>query len=416
MNGLDVWLIQTGEPLPLNHGVRKMRTALLADKLINRGHSIFWWASAFEHQRKVWISRRDKEFRINSRYTIRVIRGTGYKKNYSLLRYLDHIVIAQKFRNQCTKIKTPDIIIASTPCHHLAYESVIFANKADIPIIVDIRDPWPDLFLNPLKKMKLEKLGRLVLSYDFYKVSKMLRRADVLTSTSKGFLDWGLHKAKRSRNGLNKVFYTAYQNNHQRSNSEFQYDKNKKIFIYLGTFGKSYELDLIVDVAQRFQCNNCKDIAFVIVGTGEQYGKIKLKASKLHNVILTGWLEKEDILRVLHAAWAGIVPCNSVKNTIPNKIFEYLSAGLPIISSLEGEIEQAIEKQQLGCNYSSGDAEGLYNAIQYLASDPLQRDRMSSNALKFYENYGDADRVYSQYATYIETLMTSHAPSNSLPS
>lgn len=415
MHGLDVWLIQTGEPLPLNQGVRKMRTALLADKLINRGHSIFWWASAFEHQRKVWISRRDKEFRINSRYTIRVIRGIGYKKNYSLLRYLDHIVVAQKFRNQCWKIKTPDIIVASTPCHHLAYESVVFANKANIPIIVDIRDPWPDIFLSPLKKMKLEKVGRLALSYDFYKLSKMLRRADVLTSTSEGFLDWGLHKAKRSRNGLDKAFYTAYQHNHQRPNFEFQHVKNKKIFIYIGTFGKSYELDLIVDVAQRFQRSNYKDIAFVIAGTGEQYGKIKLRASKLNNVTLTGWLEKEDILKVLHTAWAGIVPCNMAENTLPNKIFEYLSAGLPVISSLEGEIEQLIEKQQLGCNYSSGDAEGLYNAIQHLASNPLQRDRMSSNALQFYDNYGDADKVYSQYAEYIETAMKSHTDSNSLP-
>jgi glycosyltransferase involved in cell wall biosynthesis len=243
----------------------------------------------------------------------------------------------------------------------------------------------------------------------------MLRRSDVLTSTSAGFLDWGLHKAKRTRNSLNKVFYTAYQNNHQRTGFESQAVNNKKIFIYLGTFGRSYELDLIVEVARRFQCNNRKDIAFVIVGTGEQYGKIKLKASRLKNVTLTGWLEKEDMLKVLHTAWAGIVPCNSIENTIPNKMFEYLSAGLPIISSLEGEVEQLIEKQQLGCNYSSGDAEGLYNAVQYLASHPLQRGRMSSNALKFYDNYGDADKVYAKYAEYIETVMKSHTASNALP-
>lgn len=414
MHGLDVWLIQTGEPLPLYHGVRKMRTALLADKLIERGHSVFWWASAFEHQRKVWISRRDKEFKINSRYTIRVIRGIGYRKNYSLLRYLDHIVIAKKFRSQCRKTKKPDIIIASTPCHHLAYESVIFANQANIPIIVDIRDPWPDIFLNPLRKMKLEKMGQLFLSYDFYKVSSMLRRADVLTSTSKGFLDWGLLKAKRVRDGLNKVFYTAYQKNLQRPDFEFQPVGNKKIFVYVGTFGRSYELELILDVAQRFQRNNCSDIAFVIVGTGEQFLKIKTKASKLNNVILPGWLETEEIAKVLHSAWAGIVPCNSVKNTIPNKIFEYFSAGLPVISSLEGEIEQIIEKQQLGCNYRSGDAEGLYHAVRKMASDKIQRDRLSSNALNFYNQHGDADKVYSNYAEYIEKIMESFNISHTL--
>ncbi len=53
---MNIWLIQIGEPLPLEAGVRKMRTALLADKLLERGHSVYWWASAFEHQRKKWIS------------------------------------------------------------------------------------------------------------------------------------------------------------------------------------------------------------------------------------------------------------------------------------------------------------------------------------------------------------------------
>ncbi len=411
MSILDVWLIQTGEPLPIHHGVRKMRTALLADKLCDRGHSVYWWASAFEHQRKLWISRKDKEFRINSRYTIRTIRGIGYRKNYSFLRYVDHLVVANRFRQLCRKIKRPDIIIASTPCHHLAYESVMFANAANIPVIVDIRDPWPDIFLNPLKKFKMEKLGRIALSYDFYKVSKMLSRTDGLTSTSKGFLNWGLEKARRSHNGMNKVFYTGYQKNRQQLNVDLEIFQNKKIFAFLGTFGKSYELDLILDVAQRFE-DNKDDIMFIIVGTGEQYGKIKYRVSKLRNVILTGWLDKEDLHKVLDSAWAGIVPCNSVKDTIPNKIFEYLSAGLPVISSLEGEIEQLIEKQQIGCNYRPGDVEGLYNAVQYLASDQMHRARLSSNALRFYEKFGDADRVYSGYVEYIENIMASRTISS----
>jgi hypothetical protein len=43
---MQIWLIQTGEPLALQPEVRKMRTGLLADHLVARGHQVRWWVSA----------------------------------------------------------------------------------------------------------------------------------------------------------------------------------------------------------------------------------------------------------------------------------------------------------------------------------------------------------------------------------
>ena len=64
---MNIWLMQTGEPLPLKNGVRKMRTAVLGDKLLERGHRVLWWASAFEHQQKRLVSEKDKTFSISQR-------------------------------------------------------------------------------------------------------------------------------------------------------------------------------------------------------------------------------------------------------------------------------------------------------------------------------------------------------------
>lgn len=46
---MNIWLIQIGEILPLEEKAKKMRTALLADKLVERGYSVLWWTSAFDH-------------------------------------------------------------------------------------------------------------------------------------------------------------------------------------------------------------------------------------------------------------------------------------------------------------------------------------------------------------------------------
>ena len=48
---MHIWLIQIGEPLPLGNRTRLMRTGLLAEQFLARGHTVLWWASAFEHHR-----------------------------------------------------------------------------------------------------------------------------------------------------------------------------------------------------------------------------------------------------------------------------------------------------------------------------------------------------------------------------
>ena len=409
MKKLKIWLLQTGEPLPIQNAARKMRTALLAEKLAARGHDLLWWGSAFEHQRKIWISDKDRDFQVTANYAIYVLRGLGYKNNISLIRYFDHLVVARKFRNQSRKFDRPDIIVASMPCYHLAYEGMRYAQRNRILLLVDIRDLWPDIFVNPLGKMGLQKIGRFALARDFFKLSLLLKNADALVAVSKGYLNWGLNKISRTPRELDRVFYHGYKDcpDIQRNNAIDSTEDlaEKKIFLFVGTFGKSYELALIIDVAKRLSVEEIKDIIFYIAGTGEQHDSLKKEAVDLPNVILPGWIDAQGVQNLLHKAWVGIVPCKSVKDTIPNKVFEYLSAGLPIISSLEGEIKHLIDLYRMGLNYRTGDVEGLYRCIKMLAGDTDMRYQMSQAALTFFRQYGDADKIYDDYANHIEKLV-----------
>jgi len=126
---MQIWLFQTGEPLPIRIAVRKMRTAILADKLLERGHSVFWWAGAFEHQQKIMVSEKDRNFDISDRYIIRVLRGCKYRKNISMARYINHQIVAFKFRIQANRFPKPDVIVASMPDHLLAYEAARYARR-----------------------------------------------------------------------------------------------------------------------------------------------------------------------------------------------------------------------------------------------------------------------------------------------
>jgi len=411
---MNIWLVQTGEPLPLKKNVRKMRTAILADKLLERGHKVIWWASAYEHQQKVMIADGDRDFDISKEYRIRILRGCGYRKNVSISRYIDHLMLALKFRRQSTKYPKPDVMVASTPDHLLAYEAARYANKNGITLLIDIRDLWPDTFLMRFRRVWFLRLAKILLTLDCRKLGLLLKNADSLVAVSRGYLRWGLNKIGKSETSFDRVFYLGYKAGVSGSLSDTEGSsvgpswlkgrENQKIFVFIGTFGISYELELVLEAARYFHDSGRADVSFVLAGTGEKFHSIRESAADLPNVVLPGWIGEREINSLLRSGYAGLVPCRSVENTMPNKPFEYLSAGLPLINSLEGEMRELIDQHCLGLNYLPGDLSGLCRCIECLASDSSMYNKMLRNASRFFKKYGDADKIYSEYATHVEEV------------
>lgn len=77
---MNVWLIQIGEALPVRPEIRKLRTAYIADELNRRGHSVTWWASAFDHFKKKWIYNDQTEVKLNDQLVLRLLKGFRYNK------------------------------------------------------------------------------------------------------------------------------------------------------------------------------------------------------------------------------------------------------------------------------------------------------------------------------------------------
>ncbi|MFC1672283.1 glycosyltransferase, partial [Planctomycetota bacterium] len=258
----------------------------------------------------------------------------------------------------------------------------------------------------------LKNLGRLFFAQDFSRLRYLLRNADSLVSVSRGYLDWGLAKVGRTPKESERVFYSGYKrwlndrggqdDGGSGTSAWVERIGGRKPLIFIGTFGVSYELSLIVEVARKFHEMGRDDVCFVLAGTGEQEEAIKKQAAGLPSVMLPGWLTKEEIERLLRLGWAGLVACRSIEDTLPNKIFEYLSAALPLVSSLEGEMADLIQQHQLGLNYKPGDASGLFRSVKTLLDQPDLYDKMSHNAERFFENHGDADKIYAEYADHIE--------------
>jgi glycosyltransferase involved in cell wall biosynthesis len=116
------------------------------------------------------------------------------------------------------------------------------------------------------------------------------------------------------------------------------------------------------------------NIHFILGSDGPFFSKIKKESSELNNISLTGWLAEPEISYILSFSHIGVVPANVPVEAFPNKVFVYLSAGIPIISSMMEELREITEGYQIGFYYPPGDAmEPLMIEFFIKRASPLQK-------------------------------------------
>ena len=401
---MKIWLLTISEPLPINKGIRKNRTAFLAEKLIERGHSVLWWTSAFNHFKKEWIFNEDTTLNLSDNFTIKALRGWGYKKNFSLKRFLDHRIIALKFKKLALKEMKPDIIVASMPSHDLAFQAVVFSKRNKIPVIMDVRDQWPDIFFEYFPAWA-RKIAKVFLWRDFKMVKYCFQNATHLVSMMGSMLDWALLKTKREKTINDRIFYLGAKKRKsmpsatEKLSSIKNLVKDKFIFIFIGAFNETYNPLILTKAAKALSNLN---IHFILGGDGIYFSQVKQASEKLRNITLTGWLSEEEINFLLSLSNIGIIPSSRKIDAFPNKAFTYFSAGLPLVSSLEGDLKEIIKKHNLGLYYPANNLPLLIECIKQLYENRNLYKEMSQKVKEVFDEHFDADKIYKEYADYIE--------------
>jgi glycosyltransferase involved in cell wall biosynthesis len=411
---MNIWLFQVGEPYPFMEEVQMMRTGLLAQHLANRGHNVLWWGSTFYHPRKELLFKSEADISIQSNLCIRLLEGITYKHNLSFRRYAHHKKLAKRFSSLAEHQSPPDLVLASLPLHDFAYEAVKYANLNCIPAIVDVRDLWPDFFLKLLPK-HLTALGKLIFANDFYRTSYALKNCDVIYSISNSYLNWALGYAKRDLDpNKDKVYpigsppLIGAERNASKTEkiSNILSLENKIVFGFIGTFGKTYDLNILLQAAEYLFKNKIDNIYFLVAGDGDSFLDISRLAKNFGNIKLTGWLNKSDIVEFMQTIDVGIVPYTKrAPQSLPNKPFQYLAAGIPIISSLQGELSDILVNNEIGLTYESENLDSFLAALQKLASDSILRTMMGTNALVSFNTLYNSDIIYDRMVSHLERIV-----------
>ena len=407
---VKIWLINEGENLPGDdNNPRLQRMGLLAYEVAKlEGTEVVWWQSTFNHYQKKFRCHEDKTVQLKDNLKLIMLHSYGYSKNVSLRRLAHEWKTARQFYKQAGHHELPDVMVSAMPTVAQAHYVVKFAKKHHIPVIVDLRDLNPDVFVAPFSGLtkRLVSLGIKPLQW---MLAGALKHADGLVGTTEPYLNWGLNYARRERSDNDRVFFVSYSDggvvsNLDRDSKWAKYQGYEGIVCcYFGQFGKLMDFDTVIDAAELCQKNGVKAL-FLLCGAGEtlQHCRDRVKERELTNVELPGWVNKTDIADIGYVSDAGLMAYQNDDNfnmQMPNKFSEYLSLGLAILLQPTGVMEKVIADNQCGIRYDN--ARDLYEAVKTLSEDRERLKLYKTNSRLLFEKAFSVEKIYKEYGEYI---------------
>jgi glycosyltransferase involved in cell wall biosynthesis len=182
--------------------------------------------------------------------------------------------------------------------------------------------------------------------------------------------------------------------------------------VYAGAHGRANGLDRLLDVAARLRAAGERRVRLVLVGEGGEKPALKAEAAVrgLGNVTFLDPMPKRELARLLAGSQAGLLCLAPVPAfaewTAPNKLMDYLAAGLLVLSNVPGEAERILSG---GAGETCTDAASLAAALSRLAANPTQREAMGRAARELAVHRFDRRLLAARFVAAAEGAAASHA-------
>ena len=409
----SVWLLQDGEPLPTDDHPRLMRTGDQARRLVEMGYAVIWWTSRFNHALKRFRGHQNAWVTLNGRYRIVMLDGPGYDSNVSWRRIRHYRAIARHFSRLAENLPPPSLILGSYPSPELCDAGRRYARRHGVPFVIDIRDPWPDIFPEYFPAGLRWVLFPILWHYR-RKIRAVSNHADGIVAVSKAMLNWGIRYSGRGQTERDRVFHIGYRRHPNdrpiRVPSKFT-SQEPLVCLFATTGGNSYDGHMLVDAIRILELKGEDRVRFIISGEGDSSPSWVARATGLTTVTFTGWISHDELQSLFYTAHLGIVLLKGgiVRFWLGNKIFEYLASSLGVVNNVPGEPEEIVASHDLGVNIPQADPGRLALVLASLADHPERVEHYMTNARRAFIHAYDREAVGNEYAGYLESIIRRRA-------
>lgn len=422
-----IWNIKVSEPvpwLPEEADQRLFRAGGFEKALREAGHQTLWFSNTFAHcgksHRVVPQNQLLKPHPDGPQMVF--LESPGYRSNMGFGRFRDHWVQARAWRRLAPTLPRPDLIICAYPTLDLCAAAVDYGHAHDVPVVIDVRDLWPDVIYERLGQLPF--VGRLARRRWLLPYERMshhaLHNATALTGVGRGMVEWAQDRAHRPAEACARDhhFYQSQQDPTTTATKgeilrgfwrELGVDVNAPVvrIVWGGTLFPSIDTQTLFDGLALLPEPLRAQTEVVICGQGPLRPAFEKAATQLPMIRLTGWVPAAQLMGLLMHSDAGLMNYFNrfdLQRAIPNKVVDYAAAGLPIITGVQGELTRLAGNSGVVVPYVVGDPASMAAALKHVHAHAAPGHRVPGPSRRMFEDNFEARHVMQAFTAFIEDL------------
>jgi glycosyltransferase involved in cell wall biosynthesis len=414
---MRIWLVTVGEPWPTDgDSPRLHRTGINAGFLAAAGHEVTYWSGTFDHSHK--HERTGHDVRLDTAQGWRLIGlfAGGYQRNVSFERIRYHRTVTRRFQEMAKSEPAPDLIVVSLTPLELARAAVEYGKARGIPVIVDVRDMWPDIWAERLPA-PLRPFSPLLMKPFYDDRRAAVRGATAIIGITDAAVDWALDAVGRKRGPSDRGFPLVYPAaapdeaavaaaTRDWLGRGIGANPDEIIGCFFGTFTTRVDFETPLKALAQMSEPLRSRFRLVMCGRGENEALIARYAAMTPQIIHPGWVDAPQIMALMRMSHFGLLPYPPTLDfvrSLPNKVFEYLNGGLPILTSLRGEVEGLFQAYGCGMLYDVNTPASFQAVLAELAAQQQKLEILKQGAVAAATAY-DSTLVSRQFEAYLNEV------------
>lgn len=380
------------------------RSYWLARELIKNGHKITMITSSTKFKEDVKVVDVDG---INVIYI-----KEKYDQNMNLARRLKAF-LKFMYKSSIVAFKQKDInlVIATSTPLTIGIPPLILKWFKKIPFVFEVRDLWPEV---PIQMGALN--NKLIIKAARFFEKTIYKNASHVIALSPGMQNGVIKYIKLEKTSMipNMAKMDEFWPREKNTLLIEQLGLKKDSFkiLHFGSLGLANGARTIIESAKLL--NNRDDIEFLFVGGGSTEKDLiaQVQNYNLQNVKFLGKFPMKEVSEIVNFSDVSIISFLNLPilyTNSPNKLFDSLSAGKPIIVNSAGWTKDIVEEYKCGYYVDPNTPEDLVNKIINLKRNPLVANEMGVNSRKLAETIYDKSILCKQFVEVVENTVRNNS-------
>ena len=309
-------------------------------------------------------------------------------------------------------IKNYDLIFATSTPLTTGLPGIAAKWLRNKPFVFEVRDLWPEL----PREMGVIKNSAVLKALDLLEWLSY-HSADACIGLSpgivKGIKKRGIHADKITMipNGCDLDLFNAENESDCSSNN-----KDSLTAVFTGAHGIANGLDAVLDAAKVLIKRGRTNIQLIFIGDGKLKQDLKKRAEQeyLENCIFMDPVPKKQLAKLIKKIDVGLMILANVPafyyGTSPNKFFDYISTGLPVLNNYPGWLADMINEYKCGLAVPPENPAAFADALEYFADNRDKLKKMGENACVLAEKKFNRKMLANQFVDWLENVFKVGTP------